>query len=205
MKGTVIIALLAACSSSTREPLSDAGDADARCRPGESFSCTCPSGTAGFRVCRNDGTLADCPCSNGVDGITTDSGSCLTEGGYCRDTGETCCEGFECVFDTKDPTKALCAFACKNNGECNSGCCTVLVDGTKSVCAPAKYCAGSCSVAGESCETTSCCPNTLCVTSTVTGVSCAARCALNSQCASGCCAPLKNTGELVCSPVVFCQ
>lgn len=136
---------------------------------------------------------------------TSESGSCVQAGGNCRNNANACCNGTTCVFDTKDTSKAVCAATCLNDGQCNSGCCKVLIEGTEAVCAPANYCAGSCSTAGQSCTQVDCCPNTICVNSTVTGVSCAARCAADSQCASGCCAPLSNTGALVCSPVQFCQ
>ena len=130
--------------------------------------------------------------------------SCLDVGANCRDDANACCNGTVCVFDTEDRSKARCAATCRDGSQCNSGCCTVLIEGTASVCAPETYCAGSCSPPGEECSTVACCENAVCVSSTVTGVSCAARCAAHSQCASGCCAPLSNTGELVCSPVEFC-
>lgn len=131
--------------------------------------------------------------------------SCTAAGGDCRDDANVCCNGTTCVFDVKDRSKAVCAATCLRDDQCESGCCTVLVEGTQSVCAPAKYCASSCAAPGESCTSTPCCENAVCVSSTVTGISCAARCATHSQCVSGCCAPLDDTGELVCSPVTFCR
>jgi hypothetical protein len=131
--------------------------------------------------------------------------SCTTAGGDCRANAEVCCNGTTCVFDTSDRSKAVCAATCLRDDQCNSGCCTVLVEGTQAVCAPKAYCATSCVSPGGSCANAPCCENSVCVESTVTGISCAARCATHSQCRSGCCAPLSNTGELVCSPVTFCQ
>lgn len=126
-------------------------------------------------------------------------------GQKCSDSSP-CCNGFTCVFDANDPAQgSICASNCLNGTQCNSGCCTVLIQGTSAVCAPPKYCAGSCQTAGQPCASAACCPNSVCVNSTVTGVSCAARCTSGTQCVSGCCAPLSNTGELVCSPPSFCQ
>jgi hypothetical protein len=139
-----------------------------------------------------------------TDPVATDAAACVGAGGDCRANADACCNGTTCVFDTTDPSKAVCATTCLKDTQCKSGCCKVLIEGTSAVCAPAKYCAGSCSVPGQDCRTQACCANATCVTSTVTGTSCAARCAVGSQCASGCCAPLDNTGELVCSPQTFC-
>jgi hypothetical protein len=140
-----------------------------------------------------------------VDPAASEAGACIAAGGNCRGTSNACCNGTTCVFDTKDTSKAVCAATCLKDSQCNSGCCKVLIEGTEAVCAPATYCAGSCSAPGQDCRSRACCANATCVDSTVTGTSCAARCAVSSQCASGCCAPLDNTGELVCSPATFCR
>lgn len=139
------------------------------------------------------------------DPAPTDAAACVGAGGNCRGSADACCNGTTCVFDTTDTSKAVCATTCLKDSQCNSGCCKVLIEGTSAVCAPAKYCAGNCSVPGQDCTTQACCANATCVSSTVTGTSCAARCAVGAQCASGCCAPLDNTGELVCSPPQFCH
>jgi hypothetical protein len=133
--------------------------------------------------------------------------ACTAPGGNCRGNTNACCNGSTCVFDTKDPSKAVCASTCLQDTQCTSGCCKVLIEGSEAVCAPATYCAGSCATPGGDCSKQSgqpCCANAVCVVSTVTGTSCAARCATNDQCRSGCCAPLDNTGALVCSPKQFC-
>lgn len=130
--------------------------------------------------------------------------ACVDFGGDCKGAENSCCNGTTCVFDPADPSKAVCATNCLSGDQCNTGCCTVLIAGTAAVCAPTRYCAGSCVQPGEACDVGTCCPNAVCVGSTVTGISCAARCINHSQCVSGCCAPLNNTGELVCSPQTFC-
>lgn len=145
---------------------------------------------------------------DGGDGTDAPSGAaCTAPGGNCRGDTNACCNGSTCVFDTKNPAKAVCAATCLQDSQCTSGCCKVLIEGSQAVCAPATYCAGSCATPGGDCSTQTgqpCCANAICVQSTVTGTSCAARCATNEQCRSGCCAPLDNTGELVCSPAQFC-
>jgi len=160
---------------------------------GCSGSTTQPSttGDAG-----QDGSLAD---------AAQDSASaCVPANGDCRANANECCNGAVCVFDANNPSRAICADTCLNDSQCASGCCTILVQGTSAVCAPSRYCAGSCAPPGADCTSQTCCPNSLCVVSTVTGTTCAARCAINSQCISNCCAPLQNTGDLVCSPPQFC-
>lgn len=163
----------------------------------------CSSATDPLPAPSTDGGVTDAAPS--ADATEPDAGACLAAGGDCRGKANDCCNGTTCVFDAADPSKAVCATTCLRGDQCNSGCCTVLIEGTSAVCAPAKYCGGSCSAPGAQCQTVDCCANAICVNSTVTGVSCAARCANHEQCVSGCCAPLSNTGELVCSPVTFCR
>lgn len=199
----VLALLVCACSSERPEGSSSGGPPDAgpECAGTEALSCTCPNGERRFRRCiAKEGVFEDCPCSLPASGP-----KCIEPGSNCRGTESACCAGSTCVFDTADPSKTVCAATCANDAECNSGCCSVLIDGTAAVCAPPKYCAGSCARPNEPCSTTPCCANAVCVDSTVTGITCASRCARHEQCASGCCAPLSNTGELVCSPVTFCQ
>lgn len=147
------------------------------------------------------------PVEGGASADAPSGAACTAPGGNCRGDTNACCNGSTCVFDTKDPAKAVCAATCLKDSQCTSGCCKVLIEGSAAVCAPALYCAGSCATPGGDCSARTgqpCCANAVCVESTVTGTSCAARCATNDQCRSGCCAPLDNTGELVCSPTQFC-
>ena len=150
-------------------------------------------------------TPAPAPSTTDADAGGDITTSCTAAGGDCRDDANACCNGTTCVFDTADRSKAVCAATCLSDDQCNSGCCTALIEGTQAVCAPPNYCASACATPGTSCETTACCANAVCVVSTVTGTSCAARCATHEQCVSGCCAPLDNTAELVCSPPTFCR
>lgn len=131
--------------------------------------------------------------------------ACLATGADCARDPSACCNGSTCVYNVADPSKSVCAANCLNGSQCASGCCTVLIEGSSAVCAPAAFCASACSQPGEGCASTTCCGNGVCVNSTVDGIRCAARCVAHAQCKSGCCAPLDNTGELVCSPPTFCQ
>jgi hypothetical protein len=161
-------------------------------------SSSTEDGGGGSADITDGGSAADAPMTGAA---------CTAPGGNCRGSSNACCNGSTCVFDTKDPSKAVCAATCLKDSQCASGCCTVLIEGSEAVCAPTMYCAGSCASPGGDCSAQTgqpCCANAVCVQSTVTGTSCAARCATNSQCRSGCCAPLDNTGELVCSPTQFC-
>ncbi len=163
-----------------------------------------------FSGCSSTTVVTTPPGTDAGDTEPADAGpdatqGCISAGDDCRNKANGCCNGSSCVFDTQDRSKAVCAANCLNASQCKSGCCKVLIEGTASVCAPQEYCSTTCAVAGQACTSRACCPDSVCVNSTVTGISCAARCAAHSQCRSGCCAPLSNTGELVCSPATFCQ
>jgi hypothetical protein len=67
-----------------------------------------------------------------------------------------------------------------------------------------EFCLPKCLEPGKACSFTSdCCSGNLCVTNGTISV-CAAMCASNAQCKSGCCAPVPGTGSSVCSPPSFC-
>jgi len=152
----------------------------------------------------------------GTDAATpaTDSGApgrdaatqCVPTGGDCS-TG-ACCAGHTCVSDTKEPSRSICASNCLDKSQCNTGCCTTLVQGTSSVCAPTSYCAAACVKPGGDCSLQTggkCCSDSVCVVSQVDGTVCAARCSGHDQCSSLCCAPLSNSSDFVCSPPSFCM
>lgn len=47
--------------------------AEGRCVPGRQVSCSCPgSGSGGYRICTEEGTLGDCNCPGRGDGYATD-------------------------------------------------------------------------------------------------------------------------------------
>jgi hypothetical protein len=62
--------------------------------------------------------------------------------------------------------------------------------------------AGSCVSAGASCQTNACCAGVVCVNNGATAT-CAAKCVLGSDCASGCCAALQSGGN-ACGPASLC-
>lgn len=107
-------------------------------------------------------------------GAATDAApplACTRSGADCSGKANACCNGSTCVFDTKNPSKAVCADTCLKDSQCASGCCAVLTEGTQAVCSPATYCAGSCAAPNQNCSAQACCANSACVTagSTSTG------------------------------------
>ena len=135
----------------------------------------------------------------------------------CRADLATCTVNSECCgypsghnycVNTNSSLGTVCAIACTSGSACNSGCCAPLTTGG-SVCAPAsqcqKSCAGdlaSCSVNGDCCGFST--GHNYCVnTGGSLGAICAISCTYNSECSSGCCAPLKSGGS-VCAPASYC-
>lgn len=141
---------------------------------------------------------------SGGTGGTGGSPQCRMANADCTDDVGACCNGTTCVSDVNDETSAVCATNCLDNTNCASGCCVPLTNLTTAVCAPAEYCA--CISAGNSCldNTGGCCADSICIDSAGSTV-CAATCTDNSECNSGCCAPLTNSTTRVCSPVSFCE
>lgn len=132
---------------------------------------------------------------------------CYPEGSTCSGNPAACCLGLMCVVDARSPVNGTCARLCVSGIDCTTGCCEPLTTGTASVCAPALYCSPTCRSTGSSCldNPGACCPNTTCAyTSLLASTpSCAAFCAFNSDCASGCCAPL-GSGASVCADPSYC-
>ncbi len=120
-----------------------------------------------------------------------------------------CCAGSLCVSDVKAPALLVCAQQCNGHTQCASGCCTMLVDGSASVCAPASYCAApppvvTCGTGGALCASDAdCCSTASCATDADNVRRCADHCVAASGCKSACCAKL-NSGVFVCSAPVFC-
>ncbi len=131
--------------------------------------------------------------------------ACIATGKSCTGNVNGCCNGGICTADVKTPTVATCLSTCLSNDQCESKCCTALNNGTGKVCAPTSAaCANSCVKAGELCASATCCSDSVCVVSTVDGTRCAALCAKHADCKSLCCALLKDSTTLVCSPPTFC-
>lgn len=85
---------------------------------------------------------------------------------------------------------------CKGDRICDDGEC--VDDGASSG-------SGSCTEVGKVCSSANtCCSDALCVGVEGEESRCADQCTLDSQCVSGCCAPLSNSSARVCSDPSFC-
>jgi hypothetical protein len=130
---------------------------------------------------------------------------CSSAGGTCA--SNSCCAGTTCV-NVPELGGAFCAGICETGGDCVSGCCVALQNGGNA-CALASYCT-TCKKAGqEGCVTdVDCCMGAICIQETSGGQEtrtvCKDRCTAGSECASGCCAPLTNSSDHVCSAPNFC-
>ena len=115
--------------------------------------------------------------------------------------GDGVCNGFElCSSCSTDcgPCSSFCG-----DGTCNANesCSSCSLD-----CGP---CQPQCRTAGQVCDENAnlhCCSGSLCVFDVKTpwDKSCADMCSYNSECYSGCCAPLGDSGYSVCSPPQYC-
>ncbi len=86
---------------------------------------------------------------------------------------------------------------CKGDRVCDDGeCVDADASGTGS---------GTCTDVGKVCSAgDTCCNDALCVGAEGEDSRCADQCTLDSQCQSGCCAPLSNSSARVCSDPSFC-
>jgi hypothetical protein len=70
--------------------------------------------------------------------------TCIPEYVSCISAMDACCAGTMCIYDDTSQSTASCSYICTFDGDCLSGCCASLQDGTGlSVCANASYCAPS--------------------------------------------------------------
>lgn len=150
------------------------------------------------------------PATGGSTGTAGTGGTqapmCVEFGEDCSADPQSCCNGTTCVYDVDTPTQGRCATNCTDGSDCNSGCCSELIDAPGAVCAPPGYCANTCLPAGEGCDGLPdyCCTGTICVVDPTVTV-CAAKCTSGAECNSGCCAPLDDPPDtFVCSPPEFC-
>jgi hypothetical protein len=65
--------------------------------------------------------------------------------------------------------------------------------------------AGSCAKFDESCAKKSCCEEMVCLRESTGVATCADPCTKNSECDTGCCTDLKDTGDLVCASKAACD
>ena len=140
--------------------------------------------------------------SGGSSGSSSGGTSCLAAGTECTSTPNACCSGM-CDAPETTTGQAFCAASCSSASECQSGCCAPVQGSSQMACSPIGFCANTCHGASGACTAnTDCCLNYECVATN--GGTCAAICTSNSQCQSGCCAPLSNASVSVCSAPQFC-
>jgi hypothetical protein len=65
--------------------------------------------------------------------------------------------------------------------------------------------AGLCADEGASCASEPCCTGLTCLQDPIAGSTCYRKCAQASDCTTGCCTDLKQTGQLECAPASACQ
>jgi len=166
--------------------------------------CSSSSPTGGGTGSHEDaGKTNPVPSDDSGASIDTGGGSCLAAGAECTSTPNACCSGL-CDAPTTTTGQAYCAAACTTAADCESGCCAVVANSTVMACSPRGFCANTCSGASGACTAnTDCCENFECVGTN--GGTCAAICTSDTECESGCCAPLSNASVSVCSAGQFCN
>ncbi|HEX4341240.1 MAG TPA: hypothetical protein VH062_35265 [Polyangiaceae bacterium] len=164
------------------------------------------------RVCQRDADCSSGCCALLKDGSASVcapaqycSGACIPADGSCTSAASACCTGTRCVYDDATTSAATCAGVCDRDGDCVSGCCARLSDGSGSVCSDSSYCAGACLSAGtRPCGLgTPCCPGSYCTSDSQNQI-CLPLCATNADCVSGCCAVPNGNGVHVCTDPSFC-
>lgn len=151
-----------------------------------------------------DGTLSS---SMAVSCAQTTVAGCTTQNTDCMSTsaGSTCSVTSDVTF-SPDGTSAsgLETARCTYSG----GSCTSTYNVTATRQSPGSGGDAGvplCAIAGQSCATTPCCAGSLCVQDTITGaLSCADTCSSGTDCMSGCCDTLIDTGQHVCGDMVYC-
>jgi len=189
-------------------------------------ACTA-AGTCAASTCTPNCTGRSC----GMDGCGGSCGSCSGTGSCNAMTGQCCtpnCDGRSCGPDgcggvcgtcpgglVCDSVRGSCTPTCtptcagRNCGpnNCGTGSCGTCLSGQ--ACSPSGTCVSACFArVGDACTADAdCCADrgvtTRCVRLTGVGTVCTAACANNSDCVSGCCAPL-NDGTRACNVALFC-
>jgi hypothetical protein len=133
--------------------------------------------------------------------------ACHEENGLCGTDVDYCCDGFACGSTTLDPT-FHCMKICAGHAECSTGCCAELGDSGITVCLPQLFCPEIfCSSEEETCGSdTPCCAGLACAVFDTTPPTSACKpiCTQHSECSTGCCAELGDSGITVCLAQSFC-
>ncbi|HEY6080952.1 MAG TPA: hypothetical protein VIW29_19190 [Polyangiaceae bacterium] len=188
-------------------------DADRPCCDG--VSCV-SHGT--FSACEKT-CSADTDCETGCCTDLFDTGTkicavkaecdnpCKKRGEACDPGSATmannCCRG-SCL-DSENPDWAGCRPYCTTNADCpDTGCCLPFSNTNNGFCTEAIYC--MCSALDEPCGpgNPNCCDGGVCAGTTAETVKCLQQCTQPTDCASGCCAPLKDSTTSVCEPPEYC-
>ena len=216
-KVALLVVLLAGCSSASSTPAAQPSETADSGGPGRSendasSSSSLPttgSDSGGPGRSENDASSSSSPMpgsdsgGSGTDASESADGvACLPAGTVCTSTPNACCSGV-CSEPTTTSGQAVCAAPCSSGSDCASGCCAPVTGATGTYCSPIGFCPNLCMQAGSACQAdTDCCRGETCVTTN--GGSCAANCTANTDCMSGCCAPLNNSSVSVCSAPQFC-
>jgi hypothetical protein len=176
------------------------------CAPGMSCGIVSLSGTSLQLGCVTPGTLpvgSACTLETCLPGNTCVGSLCRP---FCAKDAD-CGSGGHCIAAvTNETTNAkpipglsACFNGCGADGDCSTGCCRALPGSSEAgkVCLTAAAC---CAQAGSSCATSAdCCGGALnqavCVSEAAGGAICRATCSANTDCQSGCCAPLEGGGS----------
>lgn len=203
MRGWMLVVLLgvSACSRPCESTCtSGCCDSNGLCQGGRTDS---QCGSAG-RAC---GRCVGGSCTaSGFCGTTTGSGGGGGSSSTCVGVGSSCAINNDCCTfrsGTGYCVSGRCADACNSNAECNSNCCAVLVSGNRA-CSGSSACTSSCRATGALCSVNGDCCNFLGGTGYCVDDVCRDSCLRNSECVSGCCAPLVGGGS-VCNATQFCR
>jgi hypothetical protein len=201
--------LLAACGSGSLPGERDAG-------PTEAIVIRIPDARAGAGGTTGIGTGGVVTGGGSGGTLGGDAGqvaaACHSEDGLCNTATDYCCAGFTCGSTSLEPSYH-CMKNCAAHAECATGCCAPLGDSAITVCLDQAFCPSIfCQKEEEAClDGLPCCEGMACaVFGTTTQTSaCKPLCTEHEECATGCCAPLGNTGTKVClgqsyCPSIFC-
>lgn len=188
---------------------------------GEGSSCTKDKCCDGLTCIKQSSTVSTCQktctqasdCNTGCcsDQYGTGQTICAPEAECkCREAAascvtKACCDGLTCVKES--PTASVCAKACAQASDCDTGCCTDAHETGKTYCEPAIQCQKPCKKRGEACDSSSndCCNGTCVFGSTNSDFNgCRPRCNTGPDCDTGCCIPFKSSPGGFCADAKYC-
>lgn len=131
------------------------------------------------------------------------------------DTSRATCQlqGNVCIPNTlvngqpppKSPERPYCfAYTCMSFEEASCLCSGPLAADFSECRAGPGAASGACVDVGYDCRSSACCADLVCVHAEPTDIKCQEPCASPSECDTGCCTDLKDTGDLVCAAAEAC-